>query len=275
MILQLATVAGIVLLTVAVVLAILRARHDRELERVWRSLQVRPADATFDPASIADLPEPARRYLRHAIAPGTPLARCVVIGMDGHIGLRPGAAMLPFTSDLLIAPPDGLIWKATAGSAVLRLSGDDRYVAGEGAMRWFLWHIIPVIQAGGPGISRSGAGRVALEAASFLPPALLPQRGARWEAIDDRAARVRLRIGSEELVPVLCVAPDGRLEQLEMQRWDPDDPPGYVLWRADRLTAERSFGGYTLATAGRVTKYAGTPRAHAFFEFTITDMRFQ
>ena len=28
---------------------------------------------TFDPAAITGLPEPARRWLGHAIAPGTPL----------------------------------------------------------------------------------------------------------------------------------------------------------------------------------------------------------
>jgi hypothetical protein len=268
------TVTGLVLLAVAIVLVALRLRHDRELERVWRSLQVRPPDETFDPASVAGLPEPARRYLLRAIAPGTPLARSVVVTLVGRIGLRPGANKLPFTSELLVAPPDGLIWKATVGSGVMRLSGDDRYAAGQGMMRWFLWHLIPVIRAGGPDVSRSAAGRVALEAASFLPPALLPQRGARWEAIDDHSARVHLRVGSEKLTPVLFVAADGRLEQLEMLRWDPDDRD-YILWRGDALTAERRFGGYTLTTAGRVTKHAGTPRAHAFFEFSVTDMRFR
>ena len=31
------------------------------------------AAETFDPAAITGLPEPARRWLGHAIAPGTPL----------------------------------------------------------------------------------------------------------------------------------------------------------------------------------------------------------
>jgi hypothetical protein len=274
MIPYLATIAAIFLLAVVAALAILRTRYDRLLDRVWGSLRPEPAVETFDPASVAGLPEPARRYLLRAIAPGTPLARCAIIEMDGRIGLRPGAEKLPFRSQLIVAPPDGFIWKATAGSGAMRLSGDDRYVAGQGAMRWFLWHIVPLIRAGGPDVTRSAAGRVALEAASFLAPALLPQRGARWEAIDDRSARVHLKIGTEELAPVLFVAPDGRLEALEMQRWDPEDPPGYVLWRGDHLTGERTFGGYRLATAGHVMKHVGTARAHSFFDFTVTDMRF-
>lgn len=269
-----AAAALFALLTAIAVLAILRARYDRALDRVWRSLRPEPAVESFDPASLAGLPEPARRYLLRAIAPGTPLARGVIVEMDGRIGLRAGAEKLPFRSRLLVVPPNGFIWKATAGSGAMRLSGDDRYVTGRGAMRWFLWHIIPLVRAVGPHVTRSAAGRVALEAASFLPSALLPGRGARWEAIDDRSARVHLRVGTEELAPVLFVAPDGRLEALEMQRWDPADPPGYVLWRGDHLAGERTFGGYRLATTGHVMKHAGTARAHSFFDFTITDMRF-
>jgi hypothetical protein len=275
MILYLVGAAALIVLVVAVALAVLRARYDRELDRVWRGLQPEPAAETFDPASVAGLPEPARRYLLRAIAPGTPLARSVVIEMDGRIGLRPGADKLPFRSQLLVAPPGAFVWRATAGAGAMRLSGDDRYVAGRGAMRWFLWHIVPLVRAGGPDVTRSAAGRVALEAASFLPPSLLPQRGARWEPIDEHSARVHLTIGAEQLAPVLFVAPDGRLEALEMRRWDPEDPPGYVLWRGDHLSGERTFGGYRVATAGHVMKHVGTARAHSFFDFTVTDMRFQ
>jgi len=41
---------------------------------------------------------------------------------------------------------------------------------------------------------------------------------------------------------VISVAPDGRLERIEMPRWDAeglDGKPGYVLWVGDQLTEER------------------------------------
>lgn len=41
----------------------------------------------FDPASIANLPAPARRWLIHAIVPDSPLARSVELQMHGHIRL--------------------------------------------------------------------------------------------------------------------------------------------------------------------------------------------
>jgi hypothetical protein len=42
---------------------------------------------TFDPAAIMGLPGPARRWLGHAIAPGTPLWSSVELTMHGQIKL--------------------------------------------------------------------------------------------------------------------------------------------------------------------------------------------
>ena len=42
---------------------------------------------TFDPAMISGFPEPAHRWLRHAIAPGTPLWGSVELTMHGQIKL--------------------------------------------------------------------------------------------------------------------------------------------------------------------------------------------
>ncbi|HEY2290488.1 MAG TPA: DUF6544 family protein [Thermoanaerobaculia bacterium] len=56
------------------------------LDDLWNSAL--PATRTFDPAALAHLPEPARRYLTHAIAPGTPLASAVRLKMHGEIKLK-------------------------------------------------------------------------------------------------------------------------------------------------------------------------------------------
>jgi len=50
---------------------------------------------TFDPAATAGLPEPARRWLSHAIAPGTPLWSRAELTMRGHIKL---GRWRPFTA---------------------------------------------------------------------------------------------------------------------------------------------------------------------------------
>ena len=48
------------------------------------------AAETFDPAATMGLPEPAQRWLSHAIAPGTPLWGSVELTMRGQIKLRRG-----------------------------------------------------------------------------------------------------------------------------------------------------------------------------------------
>jgi hypothetical protein len=262
----------------ATILGSLRILHDREIDRLWETLRVPPGTAIYDPDSIAHLPEPAKRYFRHAIAPGTRLARSVVVEMQGRIGLNPGAEKLPFQAVQILAVPAGFFWKATVGEGIRQVTGSDRYVAGEGTMHWFIGYGIPLVSASGPDVTRSAAGRMALEASLLLPSALLPETGARWEAIDPFSAKVHLQVGSEQLALVLTVALDGRLERIEMQRWDPeglDGKPGYVLWVGDQLTEERKFGGYTIPVRMRATKRAGTPLADSFFEAEIKSAQYQ
>ncbi|HEX5297127.1 MAG TPA: DUF6544 family protein [Streptosporangiaceae bacterium] len=59
---------------------------------------------TFDPAMISGFPEPAHRWLRHAIAPGTPLWASVELTMHGRIKL---GRWRPFTARQVLSPPGG------------------------------------------------------------------------------------------------------------------------------------------------------------------------
>jgi hypothetical protein len=278
MAIRILVILALLLAATAVVLGSVRTLHDRQLERQWETLRAPHGTMLYDPESVATLPEPAQRYLRHAIAPGTRLARSVVVEMQGRIGLKPGADKLPFQASQILAVPNGLIWRATVGEGIMQITGSDRYVAGEGTMHWFMGYAFPLVRAGGADVSRSAAGRVALEAPLLLPSALLPEAGARWEAIDARSARVRLQVGSEQLALLISVAPDGRLERVEMPRWDAegvDGKPGYVLWVGDQLTEERTFGGYTIPVRMRATKRADTPQADSFFEAEIISAQYQ
>lgn len=56
-----------------------------EARRAWDGLAAAPGDLPdrFDPAMLAGLPEPAARFFRFAIAPGTPLAAMAEIEMWG------------------------------------------------------------------------------------------------------------------------------------------------------------------------------------------------
>lgn len=281
----------VVLLVVVVVLAILsfwflrhrRAQYQSILDDVWRRLHAVPPGPAFDPEAeeVTSLPTAARRYLAHAIAPGTPLAGSVVIGMEGRMGLQPGAEKTRFEARQILSLPKGMIWQAEVGEGWKAVEGADAYADGAGEMRWYLWRAIPVASGAGPDVSRSAAGRVALEAALFLPSALhpaYPHGEARWEHVDDRTARVRLKVGDHELVPEIQVAPDGHLLRIEMMRWDPEGPSGKpeeVRWVADGFGEEETFAGHTLPTTFRVTKNAGTAHVDTFFEGRITSADYE
>src|SRR3990172_9324149 len=161
--------------------------------------------------------------------PRSPLPGPATTEMEGGIALKPGTAKLPFRA-LQVISPDGLVWQAWVGRGLMRFSGDDAFADGAGAMRWFLWGLVPIVRAGGPHVTSSAAGRVGLEVPGMLPPALLPRPGVHWDVIDDRTARVVFRVGEEDVSPAITVGEDGRLERIEMMRWDeqgPDGTPGY------------------------------------------------
>jgi Family of unknown function (DUF6544) len=56
------------------------------LDELWKSAP--PAEQTFGPGHLARLPDATRRYLEHAIPPGSRLASSVRLQMHGEIKLK-------------------------------------------------------------------------------------------------------------------------------------------------------------------------------------------
>jgi hypothetical protein len=73
-------------------------------------------------------------------------------------------------------------------------------------MGWKLFGLVSVVHETGADVTRSAAGRLAMEAV-LLPSVLLPGRGATWEAVDERRARFRMTVG-EETVETLSAPPN-------------------------------------------------------------------
>ena len=255
-----------------------RHRHERVAENLARDLERQAAAETqpdtFHPSMTDGLPAPARRYLRRTFAPGAPLHRSVRLSMQGSIRLRPDGAALPMKAEQVLAPPHGFVWTAVAGTWRMWFRGFDRYGKGKGAMRWWLYGVLPVVSASGPDITRSAAGRLGGEAV-FVPALLLPATGAFWEAVDDDTARVTLSVGSEPVSSTLAVAGDGRLRSVTIRRWCSDgEKPGYDRFVVDRFGNERTIDGVTLPTRFRAGWRLGEPDAFPFFDATIGAIRF-
>ncbi len=248
-------------------------RAARSVRREWELLsRSTPSRETFDPSMLADLPEPARRWLTHAIAPGTPLWQTAELSMRGQIRL---GAWRPFTARQVLAPPRGFIWAATARFIGIPVIGFDRLSSGSGQMRWRLGGLVPVMSASGPDVTRSAAGRLAGEMA--LVPTTFP--AATWTpGSDEDRVVVTWRIDGQDESAELHIGPNGRLLGAVMQRWgNPNGAPFGRYPFGVAIEAERSFSGVTIGSVLRAGWWWGADRQSEgeFFRARITGATFR
>lgn len=232
-----------------------------ELARLWESVQ--PLDGTIDSSTLGGLPEPAARYLTHAIAPGAHRAEAVRLDMHGEVKL---GTWRPFSARQVISASKGFIWRAKATMGLISISGSDRLIDGRGAMHWALFGLFPIIDASGPDITRAAIARVAVEAI-WLPSAFCSSDVA-WTAAGPARAHASRDVRGERIEIDLDVAADGALEAAYVDRWG---NPGGGAFRYERfggiVERERTFGGYTIPTRHRIGWYPGTPRFETEGEF--------
>ncbi|WP_198597850.1 DUF6544 family protein [Blastococcus atacamensis] len=250
-------------------------RAARSMRREWEQLAGSGSSkqlAPFDDSMVAGLPEAARRWLTHAIAPGTPLWPSVLLTMRGEIRL---GSWRPFTATQVLAPPHGFIWAATARLFGLPVTGFDRYSSGSGQMNWRLGGLVPVMTATGTDVTRSAAGRLAGEMA--LAPTTF--RGATWTSGADADHTVATwRIGDRDERAEFAIGADGGLAGVVMQRWgNPNGAPfGRYPFGVD-IQAERTFSGVTIGSQLSAGWWWGTERQAEgeFFRATITGAEFR
>ncbi|MBO0857387.1 MAG: hypothetical protein J2P21_02845 [Chloracidobacterium sp.] len=154
MIIMLLIVAGALIVVALLTMAIFRRCDDSAVEGVWQSLEATSTRQAFTEDMASDLPAPARRYILHAIKPGTPLASSVRLEMRGTMRLNPEQEWMPMKSRQVLAPPKGFVWRAEVGAGLRRFSGGDHYVNGRGRVRFWLWGVIPMVNQEGPDVSR-------------------------------------------------------------------------------------------------------------------------
>lgn len=253
-----------------------RAAREKRVERVWQSLAIRPTVELFTPAMVADLPEPARRYLLHAIQPGTPLASSAQLTMRGEFRTKPGALWMPMAAEQLLVPSRGFVWKARMGSGLAWIEGADHYADGRGMMNFRLWGLLPIARAQGPDIDKSARGRLAIETV-WVPSCLLPQRGARWEAVDDQSAKVIRVINGEEFQLTLSFDAEGRLLHAVIPRWGDVREKGRFEFIpfGSQSHQERTFAGYTIPSNLGAGWWFGEDHYFEFFRATIESAQFE
>jgi hypothetical protein len=214
------------------------------------------ADRRFDPTEIAHLPEPAQRYLAHAIAPEAPLAAAVRLRMHGTIRLK--KRWHPFTAEQVIVRDRGMVWRARVKFAGTTIRGFDCFLDGEGRMRWKLAGVLPVMRAEGPDITRSSAGRFAAESV-WLPSVFVSER-VSWEAEEPGIAHARFAIDEHDEDVALTLS-GGCLQSVALSRWgNPDGGDFRDVEFGAAVDQEATFDGYTIPARIRAGWYFGTDR---------------
>jgi hypothetical protein len=243
------------------------------LDTLWNSAS--SGDRVFHSDDFTHLPEAARQYLEHAIAPGTKLASAVRLQMHGEIKLK---NWIPFKAEQVICWEHGLIWSATAWmNGFLPIVGSDRIIDGIGAMQWKLLGLFPVMTASGADITRSAVGR--LQAESVWLPSVYCGDNVSWASTDSSPLNSSLHssfvVQGERAELDFTLDQTGRLKTCKLLRWgNPEGAKSHYVDFGGIFEEESTFCGYTIPTRLRIGWYFGSEQFESegeFFRATIDD----
>lgn len=263
-----------------IALAIWRWTDKRADQLAWAALVSHQPSATagFNLTMIEGLPDPAQRYFRFVIAPGTPLHTVAEISMEGEFSLgdKVKPNYMPMRAEQILAAPNGFIWKVRAGDGIW-FAGTDGANDVASWSRFWLFGIAPVARAGNnDDHARSAFGRYIAEAVFWTPAALLPGDDVRWEPVDHSTARVTVtHKGLQQAIDVTVDA-DGAPSKVLFQRWSNANPAKLFQLQpfGGCLSDYKNFGGFRLPTRVEAGNFFGTDAYFAFFKATVTSIRF-
>lgn len=242
------------------------------ISALWRCTPV--VNPVFRPELLRDLPTAVQRYLKHAIALGTPLATAVRLKMHGEIKLNGWQA---FRAEQVICPQQGMIWQAQVWVNGLPVWGWDCLVAGEGTMQWKLLGLLPVMVAKGTDITQSAIGR--MQGECIWLPSVLCDRTVTWQAPDSVHACATLTHLGQTTDLMLQISQTGQLVDLCFKRWgNPDGGPYRYVDFGAVMENEGTFAGYTIPTQLRAGWYFDSDRFESegeFFRVTIDEAIYQ
>ena len=234
----------------------------------------------FEPDQIARMPEIARRYFRHAIAPGTPLYSSVEIEMEGAflLGDRDKYQAYRMSAAQALKPPDEFVWTPRLTSGLMTITGSDALVGGEAWTRFWLLGLIPVANdRTSPDLVRSAQFRAAVEGALWLPTSLLPDNGVEWKRTGPDEAELTLRRFSPAVVLRLTLDRGGAVRKVVGQRWSNVNPSKRFQLQpfGGTMSGEGTFKGLTIPTRMAAGNHFGTDQYLPFFQAHITRARYR
>jgi hypothetical protein len=257
-------------------LVALRLWDERSDRREWVRLADSrpPSPAVYDPAMVAELPEPVQRYFNFVIAPGTLLRTVVEIDMGGEfsLGTREKPNYQPMKARQILAAPTGFVWKAKL-PGVVSVSGSDS----GGWTRFRVLGLIPVARMGGDNDhARAAYGRYISEAVFWAPAALLPGPGIVWESLAQNTARVTVTHNDLSQAVELKIDTEGRPTVVKFMRWSNANAEKKHRLQpfGGNLSDYREVQGFRIPFKVEASNMFGTNEQFVFFKAVVTDVRF-
>lgn len=173
----------------------------------------RPAEASsYDPAELAELPAPVRRYLETVLRPGQPMIDHAELQQVGTFNLSSDSdRWRPFTAThLAVTRRPGFLWEARIAMAPgLPARVHDGYVDQTGILHASLVGLFTVAQQRGTAEIAEGEFTRFLAEAPWYPTVLLPSQGTRWEPVDDCSAMATCDDGAHSVSLLFRFGSDG------------------------------------------------------------------
>lgn len=231
----------------------------------------------FDLTMIEGLPEPARRFFRFAIAPGTPLDSVVALQMEGQLalGTKDAPGWMKMRAQQVLAPHHGFIWQVQCKRGMMRVVGSDAAFDRNSWSRFWLLGLLPVVRSGSSADHlRSSFGRYTAEGLFWAPAAYLPREGFSWREVGPDQTRVSVEAFGMVQDVDLFVRPDGSPEKVVFQRWSNANPDKRFQAQpfGGALSDFKTFGGFTLPTRVEAGNFYGTADYYPFFKAHLTQV---
>ncbi|UTW54608.1 DUF6544 family protein [Kordiimonas sp. SCSIO 12610] len=244
-----------------------------EEKRLLKKQPIKPPRFSYD--MVETLPEPAKRFFRFAIKEGATLQKVTKISMHGQFGMgdKNTPNYLPMKAEQIVTVPKGFIWRMSAGSGVMKISGSD---SGNWTRFW-LAGLLPVARAGGTiDHTLSAFGRNIAEAIIWAPSAVLPASNIIWEAIDANTARLIVIHNELKQSVDVTVDAEGRPILVKMDRWSNANANGTFQYQpfGGYLSKFRNFDGFCLPTHVEAGNMIETSDYFPFFIVDVSKISF-
>jgi hypothetical protein len=169
--------------------------------------------------ALSNLPEPVQKYMHYTGVVGHPWIQSARLKQFGKFRQGVDRPWMDFSAEeFYTTDPPGFRWNAKfkrMGIPLLRV--EDKYENGHGSMLGKLAGLKTIFDARGKELDQGSMMRY-LNEVMWFPTAYLGDN-MRWEAVDDKSAKVKFSDGGREIEASLYFDKEGRLENFIAKRY--------------------------------------------------------